>query len=239
MNKYFLIVLLTFNILPKLYTQSIMTADKVVSLMNNRYENLKGFSARFVERNGNRVLYGEMLYKKPNKFKITYSREDQSIYCNGETLWIFLPKIRVVSEQKLEGSSSPLYTKSGVARLLSQYNIDFYGDRKLSKISSFKGDELNISGYDSSSYTANDDRQAYHMLLTPKQASVDKTGFVRIHLWIDSQGTMLRILGISTTKSVVEYLFTSISVGDVYSDEIFEADIPQSMQVLKNALVPK
>lgn len=224
-----------------LFPQAIRTPDRIINLMTSHFERTSGFSANFVERNDNKILRGKIIYKKPDKFVMTYgsSGDNQEIYCNGETLWIYLPKIRVVSEQKLESSGAAIYTKSGVGRLTSQYNFDFYSERGLTPLNSFNDNELGVQGYSSKNYIGEDRRMTYHMLLTPKTASVDKTGFVKIHLWIAEDGMIIRILGISTTKVAVEYVFSAINYNEVYNDSIFDMVIPQGIQVLKNALVPK
>ncbi|OEJ13970.1 hypothetical protein BFL38_04330 [Brachyspira hampsonii] len=220
----------------------IMTPEKVVSMISNRFSAIKGFSANFVERNGERVSYGDVITKNPNLFRMQYSSggNGQSIYCNGETLWIIFPRNNVVAEQKLNyGDSGAIYTPEGIMRLTTKFNIDFYNERGLVSVNSFNDSELGIAKYNSS-YAANDNRKAYHMLLTSKQASVDRTGFTKIHLWVDNTGMIIRILGITTTNVPVEYLFTSIRYNPNYEDnnKDFEPEISENMQVLKDGLVP-
>lgn len=223
------------------YSQ-IMTPEKVVSMISNRFSKINGFSANFVERNGEKVSYGNVITKNPNLFRMQYSSggNGHSIYCNGETLWIIFPKNNVVAEQKLNyGDSGAIYTAEGIMRLTTKFNIDFYNERDLVPVNSFQDSELEIAKYNSS-YAANDTRKAYHMLLTSKQASVDRTGFTKIHLWVDNTGMIIRILGITTTNVPVEYLFTSIRYNPSYEDnnKDFEPEIPEDMQVLKDGLVP-
>lgn len=241
-NIIFAILYLTFNI-SLLYSEVIRTPEVVSALMAKRFSSMRGFSARFTERNGSKIYSGQILYKTPNKFKLTYNERSNShqIVSNGETLWIYLPKIRVVSEQDVSGNvdGSALYTSSGVNRLLREYNFNFYDKREPVAVNSFDDNNLQIEGYDSSSYTKNDRRLAYHMLLTPKKPSVDRTGFIRIHLWVDRNGMIIRMLGVSTTRTPVEYLFWDINYSDIYSDEAFNLDIPPNVQVLKNDLVPR
>ena len=219
----------------------IMTPEKVVSMISNRFATIDNFYAAFAERNGNRINYGNIISKNPNLFKLEYSAgtNGQQIYCDGKTLWIIFPKKNIVSEQILNyGDTGAIYTKAGISRLTSKYNVNFYKERELKPVKSFDGKELNIAGYDSSYYTAEDNRLAYHMLLTPKQASVDRTGFPIIHLWVDEDGMIIRILGISAINTPVEYLFTSIRYNLKLEDKIFTPEIPEEMQVLKDGLVP-
>ena len=234
----FIILLISSNA----YTQ-IMTPEKVVSMISNRFSNINGFSANFVERNGEKLSYGNVLTKNPNLFRIQYSKggNGQSIYCNGKTLWIIFPRNNVVAEQELNyGDSGAIYTAEGILRLTTKFNIDFYDERELVSLNSFKDSELGIAKYNSSSYAGNDTRKAYHMLLTSKQASVDRTGFTKIHLWVDNTGMIIRILGITTTNVPVEYLFTSIRYNPKYEEgnKDFEPVIEENMQVLKDGLVP-
>jgi len=240
-NFFITITCLIFNTM-FLYPQTIRTTDSVSELMAKKFASMRGFSANFLEKNNDKIYRGRIFYKNPNKFKLVYNQSSDShqIVSNGETLWIYLPRIRVVSEQKIsDSSSSALYTKEGVNRLLTQYNFNFYDERELVGLDTFDDDDLGVDGYTSSSYISGDERLAYHMLLTPKQASVEKTGFIRIHLWIDTDGMIIRMLGVSTTKIPVEYLFWNINYHDVYSDGAFELEVPQGVQVLKNDLVPR
>ena len=229
-------ILFAMNLFPQ-----IMTPERVVGMISNRFATIDNFYATFVERNGSRINYGSVISKNPNLFKLEYSAgtNGQQIYCNGKTLWIIFPKRKIVSEQTLNyGDAGAIYTKAGISRLTSKYNVNFYNERELKPINSFDGRELDIAGYDSSLYTADDTRLAYHMLLTPKQASVDRTGFPTIHLWVDRDGMIIRILGISAINTPVEYLFNSIRYNLRLEEKTFTPEIPEEMQVLKDGLVP-
>lgn len=240
MRKFGFIFILFILFKINLFSQ-IMTPEKVVGMISNRFATIDNFYASFVERNGSRISRGEVISKNPNLFKLEYSAgtNGQQIYCNGKTLWIIFPQKKIVSEQTLNyGDTGAIYTKAGVSRLTSKYNVNFYNERELKPINSFDGSELNIAGYNSSLYTAEDTRLAYHMLLTPKQARVDRTGFPTIHLWVDRDGMIIRILGISTINTPVEYLFTSIRYNIKLEEKTFTPEIPEEMQVLKDGLVP-
>ena len=229
-------ILFGVNLFPQ-----IMTPERVVGMISNRFATIDNFYATFVERNGSRINYGNVISKNPNLFKLEYSAgtNGQQIYCNGKTLWIIFPQRKIVSEQTLNyGDAGAIYTKAGISRLTSKYNVNFYNERELKPINSFDGRELDIAGYDSSLYTADDTRLAYHMLLTPKQARVDRTGFPTIHLWVDREGMIIRILGISVVNTPVEYLFTSVRYNVKYDEKDFTPEIPEEMQVLKDGLVP-
>lgn len=242
MIKYLLSILFSvLCIFNNAYSQ-IMTPDRVVAMISNRFASIDSYYATFVERSGRNIKNGNLISKNPNLFKLEYSRgtNDQQIYSDGKTLWIIIPQKNVVAEQKLDyGSVGAIYTKEGILKLTSKYNIDFYNERELKPISSFDGSALNIAGYDSSSYTSGDNRLAYHLLLTPKQANVSRTGFPSIHLWVGQDGMILRILGISTVNVPVEYLFTSFRYNIKLNDRAFVPYIPEEMQVLKDGLVPK
>lgn len=240
MRKFGFIFILFILFKINLFSQ-IMTPEKVVGMISNRFATIDNFYANFVERNGSRISRGEVISKNPNLFKLEYSAgtNGQQIYCNGKTLWIIFPQKKIVSEQTLNyGDTGAIYTKAGVSRLTSKYNVNFYNERELKPINSFDGSELNIAGYNSSLYTAEDTRLAYHMLLTPKQARVDRTGFPTIHLWVDRDGMIIRILGISTINTPVEYLFNSIRYNIKLEEKTFTPEIPEEMQVLKDGLVP-
>ena len=48
----------------------IMTPEKVVSMISNRFATIDNFYAAFAERNGNRINYGNINSKNPNLFKL-------------------------------------------------------------------------------------------------------------------------------------------------------------------------
>lgn len=242
MKKYLSLTLFFMLYLVNNAYSQIMTPDRVIAMISNKFASIDSYYATFVERSGKAIKNGNLVSKSPNLFKLEYSRgtNDQQIYSDGKTLWIIIPQKNVVAEQKLDyGSVGAIYTKEGILNLTSKYNIDFYNERELKPISSFNGLSLNIAGYDSSSYTAGDNRLAYHLLLTPKQSNVSRTGFPNIHLWVGQDGMILRILGISTVNVPVEYLFTSFRYNIKLNDKAFVPNIPEDMQVLKDGLVPK
>ncbi len=227
----------------------ILEPSVIVTKMENHFRNIEGFAASFVEKNGSDIYTGTLIYKKPGKFKMTYltperkvkQGEDnyQTIAFNGENIWIYLPRAGLVTEQKIDTNATvgAFYTKEGVDRLSSDYNFNFYKNRReLRPINRFDDSELGFAGYNAS-HAASDGRMAYHMELTPKTTSTDQTGFVKIHLWVGNDGMILRALGISTTQSIIEYLFTSINYKEIYADDAFNFVIPQGMLVLKDKLV--
>ena len=145
--KKILILLFLFSI--PLFSQ-IMTPEKVISMMSNRFASMNSFSSSFTERNGSKIKTGTLISKNPNIFKLEYSggTNSDSIYCDGKTLWMIFPRKKVVSEQTLHyGDSGAIYTKAGISRLISKYNIDFYSDRALRPVSSFDGTSLSYASY--------------------------------------------------------------------------------------------
>ncbi len=197
----------------------------------------------FVESNGDRTYNGDMIYKSPNKFRMNYrssnGNEFQSVYFNGQYLWIYLPRSGMVAEQKVatDSETGSFYTKEGINRLVADYNFNFYKNvRELKPANSLKGEDLGIVGY-SSKNSNNDSRMTYHMELTPKLSSTDKVGFTKIHLWVADNGMIVRVVGVSTTQSVIEYWFYGANYYEVYSDDLFNFVIPQGLLVLKDQLV--
>ena len=133
MRKSFFIFIL-FNLFAINLFPQIMTPERVVGMISNRFATIDNFYATFVERNGSRINYGNVISKNPNLFKLEYSAgtNGQQIYCNGKTLWIIFPQRKIVSEQTLNyGDAGAIYTKAGISRLTSKYNVNFYNEREL------------------------------------------------------------------------------------------------------------
>lgn len=240
-------------IVAMLYPQpKIAESGEVVNLLTANMKDLASFRGRFVERNGNTVTKGDVFYKRPNKFMLEYKSpksavtgdngKNQAVVCNGTKLWIYLPRIHVVSEQDVKTEVAGLYTGKGVLRLKEDYYFNFFGKREMEVLSAFRAADLTGSEKKNDAvddYLAADDRQAYHMFLTPKphMKTTDKAGFTSLHVWIDKSGMILRSLGMSTTRKAVEYVFTDIERNVDINDTVFDFLIPDNVQVVRNNLV--
>ncbi len=242
MKKIFLVFATILSFALNVHAQ-ILEPETVVKKIKDHFANVRGFKTSFIENNGSTTYRGELTYKSPNKFRMTYrssnDNEFQSIYFNGQYLWIYLPRSGMVAEQRVNTNSETgsFYTKDGMNRLVSDYNFNFYKNiRELRPANSLKGEDLGIPGYDEKN-SNNDSRLTYHMELTPKTSSTDKVGFTKIHLWVADNGVIVRVVGISTTQSIIEYWFYGMNYYEVYSDDLFNFVIPQGLLVLKDQLV--
>ncbi|MEK6794578.1 MAG: outer-membrane lipoprotein carrier protein LolA [Spirochaetota bacterium] len=230
----------------------IAESSEVVNLLVANQQHLSSFRGRFIERNGTTVTKGEVCYKRPNKFMLEYKSpksvvtgdngKNQAVVCNGTKLWIYLPRIHVVSEQDVKTEVAGLYTGKGVLRLKEDYYFNFFGKREMEELRAFRATDLTGSEKKTDAvdeYLEQDARQAYHMFLTPKPhlKTTDKAGFTSIHVWIDKSGMILRSLGVSTTRKAVEYVFSDIERNVDINDATFDFLIPDNVQVVRNNLV--
>lgn len=238
---------------------TITESADVVNLIAESAQSLKSFRGKFVERNGSTVTKGDVFYKRPDKFMLIYQTpkaivandtgELQTIVCNGSKLWIYLPRIHVVSEQDVKNDvTAGLVSGKGVLRLKEDYYFNFYGRRATETVSAFRAADLIVDDGKKKrttadnavdSYLEQDERQAYHMLLTPKthMRTTDKAGFSQLHVWIDGHGMIIRSLGISTTRKQIEYVFTDIERNIDINNDRFEFSMPDNVQVVRNNLV--
>lgn len=245
MLKKILVVLATTA--AALCANGVARPEDVINLLVANDERTTGFQAKFIQRMDTKVYRGDISVKKGGKFRITYrSPVDQvrganglfqETVCNGKMLWTYIPRSRVVAEQKLSSPSGPKTS----SRLVSDYNFSFFDNKRdLMPLNAFRAADLGKHAGSDESYLATDARRAYHMVLKPKPGKqrTDKAGFSTLHVWIDETGMVLRSLGVSTTGNVVEYVFTDIDKNVEIPDSAFDFIAPQGEQVMHNVFVP-
>ncbi|HEB30350.1 MAG TPA: outer membrane lipoprotein carrier protein LolA [Spirochaetes bacterium] len=198
---------------------NIVSINDIKKMMAEKFALIEDYSADFEWVNGNVNYYGRIQYKKPGKILLNFEEpEEQVIVSNESTLYIYLPKLKIVAQQALnEDAESTILaaaSESGLAKLIDEYSFSFY---------------------DTSSLQYFKKTMAYHLTLNQKKA---KVGFKKMDIWVSDTGLILQSNGSSQSGINVSLTFLNIKLNTELPDYIFDFEIPTDAQIIRNIIIP-
>jgi outer membrane lipoprotein-sorting protein len=204
-----------------LYSQEIVTAEKYLETVSERYGGVKDYEARVAIRSGNTDMTGQLSYLSPNFLRIDFSRPDgQVIAFNGEQLTVYLPEYRAVLNQEI---SNPRGTAAGGASLASAQGLSLL---RRNYIPAF------VTGPDPAPLDEGSQEEAVKLRLTRRSVS---EGFREIVLSIDPETMLIRrIEGRTIADALVRFDFLNIRTNLGIPEGRFIYDSPASANVYNN-----
>lgn len=126
MRRIFPLVISFFALCLSAGAQEILTADKFLESVGQKYAAIKDYQAKVSIVSGKASMKGVLIHKAPNLLRIDFSQpEEQAIVFNGDTLTVYLPEYRAVLSQGVQsgGSSSgaALASAKGLSMLRRNY----------------------------------------------------------------------------------------------------------------------
>ena len=112
-------------------SQEIITADRFLAMVSERYGAIRDYEANVVIRSGTTDMVGSLSYLSPSFLRIDFTRPNgQTIVFNGEMLTIHLPELRTTLTQPINQRRSPaaaagIATPHGLTLLRSNYIATF------------------------------------------------------------------------------------------------------------------
>lgn len=97
MKNLKVIMILFLSVVAVVFSQDDM--DKLFNELKNDYSNLNSISLNFT-LNDNAAVKGELIAQKGNKYVLTIG--NRKIYCDGETIWNYVPENKNVLVSKFE-----------------------------------------------------------------------------------------------------------------------------------------
>ena len=108
------------------FAQDILTAERFLGSVAERYATIKDYKARIAIESGKSAMRGTIMHKRPNLLRIDFSQpEEQVIAFNGDELTVYLPEYRaVLSQSSASGVNPPsasLASAQGLSLLRRNY----------------------------------------------------------------------------------------------------------------------
>ena len=131
MKVRFLILILLFSAVFPANSQEIITAERYLETVSERYGSIKDYEANVVIRSGSSEMTGNLSYLSPSFLRIDFTRPaEQVIVFNGELLTVYLPEYRAILNQNITPSRRPaagasLASAQGLALLRRNYVPSF------------------------------------------------------------------------------------------------------------------
>ena len=100
MKKSFLITLLLTGVIFSGFSQEIITADRFLDTVSERYAAIRDYEARVVIHSAGTDMVGNLSFLEPNFLRIDFTNPaGQALIFNGEILSIYVPRLRAVLTQ--------------------------------------------------------------------------------------------------------------------------------------------
>jgi outer membrane lipoprotein-sorting protein len=205
------------------FAQEIVTAERYLELVAERYGGIRDYEARIMIRSGNTDMYGTVSHLVPSFLRIDFTTpSEQVIVFDGELLTVYLPEYRAILNQGISGgrrsgtSGASLATAQGLTLLRRNYLPAF------------------ITGPAPEPLDAGSGEMAVRLRLTRRNIS---EGFREIILYVDPQTHLIRrIEGRTIAESLVRFDFLDIKVNQGIPEQRFLYDSPASANLYNNFL---
>jgi len=200
-----------------IFGQEIVTAERYLEMVSDRYSTIRDYEANITIRSGNSDMVGFVSHLAPSFLRIDFSRPaEQVIVFNGESLVIYLPEFRAVLNQNIRSSGAGMASSQGLSLLRRNY------------VSSF------VTGPNPESLDAGSTERVVKLRLTRRSSS---EGFREIILSINPDTKLIRrIEGRTIAEGEVRFDFTSIRTNQGVPAQRFVYDAPGSANMYNNFL---
>jgi len=216
----FFLLLLSLSFL---YGQEIVTAEKYLEMVSERYSTVRDYEADITIRSGNTDMNGFVSHLTPSFLRIDFTRPaEQVIVFNGELLTIYLPEFRAVLNQSINQSRRTSTTGAGLA---SSQGLSLL---RRNYVSSF------VTGPNPEPLESGSSERVVKLRLTRLSLS---EGFREIILSINPNTRLIRrIEGRTIADSEVSFDFTNIRTNQGIPEQRFIYDSPASANMYNNFL---
>jgi len=218
--RFFILILPILAVIP-VNSQEIITAERYLDMVSERYGSIRDYEAHIVIHSGSSEMTGNVSYLTPSFLRIDFTKPaDQVIVFNGELLTVYLPEYRAVLNQNITpgrrpASGASLASAQGLALLKRNYVASF------------------VTGPDPVVLQGSQE-EVVRLRLARRNIS---EGFREIILSINPAAkTIRRIEGRTIADSLVQFDFTNIRTNQGIPEMRFIYDSPASAYVYNNFL---
>ena len=215
MKACLLIVVLPFFVVFPVESQEIVTAERYLETVSERYSAIRDYEARIVIKSGSSEMTGNMSYLSPFFIRIDFSRPaEQAIVFNGEQLTVYLPEYRAVLNQVITRRSAG---GGGLTLLRRNYAPSFVTDPVPVPLS------------------ASEPEKVVKLRLVRRTAA---EGFRELILNINPETRMIRrVEGVTVAGGQVQFDLTNIRTNQGIPEMRFVYDAPPTAYIYNNFLL--
>ena len=220
---YIIICLIIFPVLfssAQETQERIVTANEFLNIVSAQYGAINDYEADVVITKGKEKMTGIIYYKTPSLLRINFSNpKEQVLVVDREKLVIYIPKYRVIMQQKLKKkggvSGAGMASKEWLKLLKKNYSVAYL---------------------ESPDYVPLDEGSS-EMVKKLKfiWRSADE-GFRQLIMSVGEDNLIRRMVCVTADYNEMQFDFTNIRTNEGIPDTRFEYDSPASANVFENFL---
>jgi outer membrane lipoprotein-sorting protein len=205
------------------FSQEIVTADKYLERVSERYGNVRDYEAQVNIRSGSTEMIGNLSFLDPFFLRINFTKPaEQVLVFNGQLLTVYLPDLRAVLSQPVTQARR---TSAVGASMASAQGLQLL---RRGYVPTF------VSGPEPVSLDERDRELVVKLRLTRRLAS---EGYREIILSINPETLLIRrIEGRTIADVLVRFDFLNVKTNVGIPELRFEYDSPASANIYNNFL---
>ena len=201
--------------------QRIVTASEFLNFVSVQYGSIEDYEANVTITKGKEKMSGILYYKTPSLLRINFDTpKEQVLVVDKEKLVIYIPKYRVIMQQKLKKkggsvSGAGMASREGLKILKQNYTVAYL---------------------ESPDFVPLDDGSEE---MVKKLKFVWRTadeGFRQLVMSVGQDNLIRRLLCVTADYTEMQFDFTDIKTNEGIPDTRFEYDSPASANVFENFL---
>ena len=217
---YIFICLIIFPVLFSAAQERIVTANEYLNFVSAQYGSIEDYEAKVTITKGKEKMSGIIYYKTPSLLRINFDNpKEQVLVVDKEKLVIYIPKYRVIMQQKLKKkggvSGAGMASREGLRILKRNYIVSYL---------------------ESPDYVPLDEGSTE---MVKKLKFVWRTadeGFRQLIMSVGEDNLIRRMVCVTADYTEIQFDFTDIKTNEGIPDTRFEYDSPASANVFENFL---
>ncbi|MBR3671468.1 MAG: outer membrane lipoprotein carrier protein LolA [Spirochaetia bacterium] len=217
---YIIICLIIFPVLFSAAQERIVTANEYLNFVSAQYGSIEDYEAKVTITKGKEKMSGIIYYKTPSLLRINFDNpKEQVLVVDKEKLVIYIPKYRVIMQQKLKKkggvSGAGMASREGLRILKRNYIVSYL---------------------ESPDFVPLDEGSTE---MVKKLKFVWRTadeGFRQLVMSVGEDNLIRRMVCVTADYTEMQFDFTDIRTNEGIPDTRFEYDSPASANVFENFL---
>jgi outer membrane lipoprotein-sorting protein len=220
-----LILVFLFGVFFPVFSQEIVTAEKYLESVSERYGGIRDYEAQVLIRSGSTDMIGSLSFLDPHFLRIDFSKPSgQVLVFNGEILTVYIPELRAILNQAVAPARRSSTSAMGAS------------------LASAQGLQLLRRGYVPSFVTGPapvplEDRSREMVIKLRLTRRLSSEGFRELIVSVDPETRLIRrIEGRTIAEALVRFDFNNIRINLGIPEQRFIYDSPASANLYNNFL---